>query len=294
MKSYTPDGEADIERLRAFVRRLPEPAATPDLDEAIQLASVQAATRWWEMEGEIVALAFVDDFNNLRFEIRPDLREGPVPDAVFAWGLACVLARNNQSGERATLDASFQSDNKWQIKLLEEYGFERSDLRTLNYARRLDGPLPQARLPDGFLIQSVSGEEEADALAALHRAAFGTPYMTAERRLAIMRAPGYEPALDLLAVAPDGALAAFCICGVNITGSPKTGYTDPLGTHPKFQRRGLAKALISTGLGLLKARGVEQATLGTSNKNLPMQRLAEAAGFAIESEKLWFSLDLPG
>jgi hypothetical protein len=45
-----------------------------------------------------------------------------------------------------------------------------------------------------------------------HRAAFGTEYLTVEERLATMREPEYDPELDLLAVAPDGRLAAYCMC----------------------------------------------------------------------------------
>ncbi len=114
--------------------------------------------------------------------------------------------------------------------------------------------------------------------------------MTAARRLAIMRAPTYERVLDLVAVAPDGELAAFCICSVEEPAGAKTvGFTDSIGTHPRYRRHGLAKALVTAGLRLLRQRGVATAELGTSSANKPMRRLAEALGFGRASEKLWFS-----
>ena len=80
----------------------------------------------------------------------------------------------------------------------------------------------------------------------MHRAALGTEYMTTENRLIIMSTSGYDPSLDLVAVAPDGSIAANCICSVNL--QDKIGFTDPVSTHPQFQRMGLARALLLTGL----------------------------------------------
>lgn len=63
-----------------------------------------------------------------------------------------------------------------------------------------------------------------------------------------------------------------------------------LGTHPTYQRLGLAKALIMTGMRLLKARGMDTALLGTSSKNAVMQHTAEAIGFRSVSNTLWYYL----
>lgn len=65
--------------------------------------------------------------------------------------------------------------------------------------------------------------------------------------------------------------------------------TDPIGVHPRFQRRGLGKAVVTAGLRLLKSSGVVTVGLGTGSNNLPMQCLAESLGFVRVSEKLWFS-----
>jgi ribosomal protein S18 acetylase RimI-like enzyme len=117
--------------------------------------------------------------------------------------------------------------------------------------------------------------------------------MTIEERLAMMRVPEYEAALDLLAVAPDGSLAAYCMCTISQEENERTGrqegYTDPVATHPDYQRLGLAQALLLTGCHELKQRGMETAVLGTSSQNIPMQRTAKAVGFQVQSTKLWFA-----
>jgi len=83
----------------------------------------------------------------------------------------------------------------------------------LQYARSLNEPISEYAFPPGFFLRHVEGEHEVESLVTLHRAAFGTENMTVEQRLAIMHAPQYERELDFVAVAPNGELSAFCICG---------------------------------------------------------------------------------
>ncbi len=135
-----------------------------------------------------------------------------------------------------------------------------------------------------------------NALVELQQAAFGTQNMTVDYRLAMMRVPEYDPQLDLLAVAPDGRLTAFCVGGVsaeeNVQTGLNAGWLDPIGTRPEFQRQGLARALMLTGLSLLKARGMDRATMNMSAANIAMQKTAEAVGFAVEATIAWFEKQL--
>ena len=149
------------------------------------------------------------------------------------------------------------------------------------------------------LPQTVTSTfDEAEALAALHLAAFGTPYMTTENRLTWMRAPGYKPELDLVVETSEGQLAAFCLGGIseqdNARTGRKDGYTDPVGVHPNFQRRGLARALLLSAFQRLKERGMETAKLSTGSWNIAMQTAAQAVGYQITATTLYFekALDL--
>jgi mycothiol synthase len=163
---------------------------------------------------------------------------------------------------------------------------------TLHCARSLSDPIPEPRVPEGFGIRHVAGEHEAEALAALHRAAFGTENMTTEGRLSWMRTPDYDPELDLVAVAPDGTLAAYVFCSIseeeNALSGREDGYTDPVATHPAFQRRGLARALLLTGFRLLKRRGVETAHTSTGSWNVAMRQTARSVGYRVESTTIFF------
>jgi ribosomal protein S18 acetylase RimI-like enzyme len=265
-----------------------------DLRELLSLSAVQANTRlWFGANNQVVGFALVDQYNNLRFEIDQQIALPSIEQEIVAWGVECLQRAMKERGLRLTLDASCCHDDTERIALLERNGFERQAMRSLRMVRSLEEPIPMPQVPAGFSIRQVVGEQEATALVELHRAAFSSENMTVEERLAMMRVPEYDSELDLLAVAPDGRLAAYCMCSINKEENKcsgrNEGYADPIATHPDFQRQGLAKALLLTGLRKLKERGVETAVLGTSSENVAMQRAAQAVGFRIRSTTLWFA-----
>jgi mycothiol synthase len=287
MRSYSFQSDLDLHAVRSLIKRLRE-STLVDFEENLLLASVRATTRLWWSDERLVGFAYVDDYNNLRFETDLGFPSARLADEIVTWGVGCMQARNAASGREDSLDTSCDAGQVRRIALLEQHGFVRQSVRSLQYARSLVEPVEEFLFPPGFTLRSVTGEGEVEALVALHRAAFGTQNMTVEQRLSIMHAPHYKPTLDLLAVAPTGDLAAFCICGFE-EGRPQNGYTDPIGTHPRYQRLGLGKAMVTAGLRALMQRGARVATLGTSSENVAMQRLAEGLGFGVVGERVWFA-----
>ncbi len=281
-------GDPDVQLMRDFIGSLTRPTTIVDFEETLQLITVRANTRLWLEDGMLAGFAYVDDYNNLWFELRDANRTTALEDALVTWGIACQRQRNAVSGIHDNLDASFAAQNDWQIALLQRWGFESSGECSLHYERSLDQPLPQPVLAPAFSIRPVRGVDEVEDLVVLHQATFGTENMTSEQRLAIMRAPLYQPGLDLVAVAPNGDLAAFCIGGFEDE-ERHIGYTDPVGTHPNYRRLGLAGALMATIMQHMSAQGALLVQTGTSSLNVGMQRLADSLGFRLVSETLWFS-----
>jgi len=288
MKSTPINDESDLERLHVFLAGLNPPLNLGDLEEQIQIPAIRSTLRLWQQGNEPVALAYVDSGNNLRYESTHGWRTTSLEQEILAWGIDCMRERNARTGHTDTLDASCRADDHAGLDFLNKNGFQLEDIRTLEYARSLVDPIPVFSIPPGFSLRCAAGEVEVHALVDLHRAAFGTDNMTVEERLAIMRAPSYIPELDLLLTTPLGELCAFCICSLSGDDS-HTGFTDPIGVHRDYQKRGLGKAILGAGLLSLQQRGATTAKLGTSSHNLPMQRLAESLGFTCVSEKLWFS-----
>jgi ribosomal protein S18 acetylase RimI-like enzyme len=265
-----------------------------DLYEELADPDTQITARLWETpQRQLVGFVYVSRYQNL-VDVFDERVFTPALEAEMMDGAVTAVRQRNQArGETQTLDASTLESDLSRTAMLERHGFERQAESSLLMACPLSGSIPEPVLPLGFTIRPMGGEAELEAYAALHRAAFGTQNMTADYRRTIMSAPDYIPELDLVAAAPNGELAAFCVCQIFPDDSPraggqKEGWTDPIGTHPAYQRLGLAKALMLAGMRLLQARGMDTALLGTSSENLPMQRLAEAVGFYKVSNTLWY------
>ncbi len=281
-------GPADLElmlalrdqtRPMAFTGEYPGKA---DIEEALADEAVRKSIRLWKEGCRLVAWAYVDCGANLCWELDAEY-ESALGEALVAWGESCVRSRCEEC-EALTLDASCREDDAGRLSFLASHGFRENGAVSLRMARSLTDAqaLPPPVLPAGYYIRSAKGKEEAGAIAETHRAAFGTDYMTEENRLAVMMTSLYDPALDLLAIAPDGAIAGYCTCAAG------TGTTDPVAVHPAHQRKGLAKALLVTGLSLLRTRGVRVARFTTDGLNIAMQKAGESAGFRAECKIIWF------
>jgi mycothiol synthase len=292
-------GDADLQAMIVLVSRRPaqrimDHPTILGLREFLGRSREWQNTRlWWDADGQLAGFAiFFDYVSQLDFEIAPGTASVEVATQANSWGEERARQLVGEPGESVVLRASCRDDHVERIALLEQLGFVRQERHTLHFVRSLSDLIPEPQVPEGFGIHHVAGEHEAETLAALHRAAFGTENMTAERRLSWMRTPDYDPELDLVAVAPDGTLAAYVFCSIseeeNALTRRKDGYTDPVATHPAYQRRGLARALLLTGFRLLKQRGVETARTSTGSWNVAMQRTAQSAGYRVESKQSFF------
>ena len=298
-RSY--EGEADLQVMTDLLlaarpaERIADYPSILDLQELFSRSGTHANMRLWEDDdGRLVGFAIVDlRQSSLHFEVVPQANGSNIATLIIAWGMERVQDAGRQPGESVELRTSCRGCYTERLALLERHGFVREEQCTLHMVRPLDEAIPTPQVPTGFAIRQVAGEHEAEALVALHRAAFGTENMTVEDRLSWMRVPEYDPELDLVAVAPDGTLAAYAFCSLsqeeNAISGRRDGYTDPLATHPAFQRRGLARALLLTGFGLLKQRGVETARLSTGSWNTAMQETARSVGFRVDSTTAFFA-----
>src|SRR5215208_6068551 len=286
--------EKDIQTILDLILRIRPPKylynypVKADIEENLASAATRANTRLWFDHDQPVGWAYVDEFNNLSWELDSEYEERLGADLV-EWGEACIRKKPT-NGRRTTLDSNCREEYGARISFLNHHGFTQTGETNVFMSRDLSQPIAKPNLPSGFVIRSVAGAQEAEEVASTHRAAFGTDYMTTENRLIIMNTSEYDPSLDLVVTAPDGAIAANCICSANQIS--KTGSTDPVLTHPSFQRLGLARALLLTGLRSLQERGMSSAHLGTSGNNLAMQQTAMSAGFRTAYKTLWFSKEV--
>jgi ribosomal protein S18 acetylase RimI-like enzyme len=290
------EGEKDFQTMLDLLNKIRPASQINDyptktsLEENLANEEVRANTKLWFDGSQPIGWACVDDSHNLLWELEKQYTE-PVGAEMVAWGVDCIR-KNLAVGEISTLDASCREDFNERLDFLSRHGFCQTEIVTVHMKRHLRKAdiIPGPELPQGFQIRSVKGVEEAEAIASTHRAAFGTEYMTTENRLVIMNTSDYDPTLDLVVVAPDGTIAAYCTCSVNE--QEKEGNTDPVATHPNYQHKGLAKALLLKGMQMLKERGMESANLGTRGDNIAMQKTAEAVGFFLAQRVFWFEKEI--
>ena len=292
--THTVDLQAMIDLLYSArpVTRLNDFPGENNLREMLATEPQQQHTRLWSSpDGSLIAFALVDAYNNLWFEMAAN--DDQLADQIIRWGVEDLCASVAEPDDALTLDTNCGDDNVERLALLKRHGFAEQPIRTLHMTRSLAEPIPEPQFPAGFSVRPIAGESEAEQVTALHQAAFGTNHLTLEDRLAIMRTPEYDPALDLIAIAPTGDFTGYCTGQINAAENARTGqqmgYTDPVAVHPAYQGRGLAKALLLSACRLLKQRGMTIATLGTSSENIAMQRAAEAAGYRIQSSKVWLA-----
>jgi ribosomal protein S18 acetylase RimI-like enzyme len=106
--------------------------------------------------------------------------------------------------------------------------------------------------------------EYAENRASAHANSFNPSKMTPDYYRGFMQAPGYDPDLDTVVVAPDGRFAAFTMGWIDPAN--RVGTFEPVGTHREFQRRGLGKAALLEGMRRLQARDM-MATVGCHAHN---------------------------
>jgi mycothiol synthase len=160
---------------------------------------------------------------------------------------------------------------------LEEMGYHREarHLDLIN-TRSLTEPIPEPDLPPGFIIRSAAGEAEVANLVKVHSGAFNSKW-TESSYLEVMRTPSYDVERELVVVAPDGTFAAFLIYWPDPVS--KSGLFEPVGCHKDFQRQGLTKALMYSGMQRMKAAGVQTALVLYHADNEAGRALYTSVGF---------------
>jgi mycothiol synthase len=187
------------------------------------------------------------------------------------------------------------ADQAGRIRDLERAGFvSQADMGEASWSKVLMRRPARARLADytlpaGVTIRPLAGQSEVSAYADLQRTVFGSKNMTAGWRSRTLQQPQYVPDLDLVAVAPDGSLVAFCICWLDKETDPVSGQVEPMGVHPDWRKSGLGRAILSEGLRRLGSHGASQVFVETDNYRDAALVLYESAGFRVIRDVLVYA-----
>lgn len=252
---------------------------------------------WSDENGELLAWAILQvPFWTIDYAYHPEFHHKIFPQILNWADEHAKKIVNTPSGHSAWFATAFASQVN-RIRDLEQAGFaSQADVGENSWSQVLMEHFMQipadANLPDDFHIRPLNGASEVEAYVELHRAVFESKNMTAEWRNHTLQRPEYISDLDLVAVAPNGQLAAFCICWLaKDAKGDVSGQIEPLGVHEKFRKLGLGRAIISEGLKRLKAKGAKHIYVYTDRDRNAALRLYESIGFRVLHDILLYRKD---
>ncbi|MCX6048494.1 MAG: GNAT family N-acetyltransferase [Chloroflexi bacterium] len=167
-------------------------------------------------------------------------------------------------------------ENSWSKVLMQQRGM---------------GAATSPMTPGKFVIRPLAGMSEVAAYVDLHQTVFESRSMTVAWRARTLQQPAYRPALDLVAVADDGRLAAFCLCWLDAGAYGIRGQVEPMGVYPDFRGFGVGRAILSEGLRRLYEQGAQEILVETDNFRNAAFALYESVGFRVMHDVLVFRKD---
>jgi ribosomal protein S18 acetylase RimI-like enzyme len=232
---------------------------------------------WEDPHNELLGFAIISMRHKaFDFMLHHDYWDHGLGDEIVDWCVDTIQTRSDEPAAELKIGAEVDDCDERRAALLERHGFSRRAPLFVYTTRSLIDDIPASRLPEGFLIRSATGVEEAGKLAEAHQGAFNSQW-TAEEYQRVMESPGYDPKRELVVVAPDGRFAAFCVIWLDILN--KQGLFEPVGTHPDFQRQGIGRALMVYGLREMQAQGIKTGVVLHETDNPASTALYKSLGF---------------
>ncbi len=240
----------------------PRVECTPgDLDWRMfrnEAVNPERSVRLWERgDGTLVGFAWLYPNGYLDLLVHPRSLCAAVVPGMLAWAEEQIryVSIGSDEAAPALIAWSLASDHPL-VEALELCGYAKTDGCYLHTLRPLDAEVSPVPLPPGYSVRAVHPDERS-AKAAVHRAAFGTERLTEAAWSRVMATPYYRPELDVVAVAPDGALAAFALGWLDPRN--EVGVLEPVGTAPSHRRLGLARAVCQEAVRRMQLAGARSA-----------------------------------
>lgn len=234
------------------------------VNENIFRFSLEAAVFLWEtMDGRLAAVLHPDGPGEAFLQVHPAFRSAELEVEMMAVAETQFATTQPGGGRRLALWA--HEGDPLRGDLLARRGYAR-DEHPEYQRRRMIAPIPDLQPAPGYTIRALGDDSELPARSWVSWRAFHPDepddrYEGWEWYQNVQRAPLYRRDLDLVAVAPDGELAAFCTVWCDDV--TRTAAFEPVGTHPAHQRRGLGRAIMAEGLRRAARLGATLATVGS-------------------------------
>jgi GNAT superfamily N-acetyltransferase len=245
------------------------------------------ALLWETSLGEIAAILNPENRNSFYLQVHPRHRTAELEKEMIR--VAEETLAKPEPGSRWGARIHAHEGDELREGILRKRGYILSGDRETQNRRLLFRPVPGSSIPPGFTIRSLGGAEELPARSWASWRGFhpGEPdekYEGWEWYRNIQRCPLYRRDLDIVATAPDGAIASFCTIWYD--DATRTAYYEPVATVPEYQRLGLGRACLLEGLRRLQQLGCQLAFVNSEEEG--PQRFYHAIGYeAHETLRAW-------
>lgn len=245
---------------------------------------------WHATEDKLIGFAILGEDPSFDCQVLPEYEWSGIETEALAWAEARLTELRMRDAKRWSGEfvSGARQDNPGQIAFLEQHGFwYRGKFAEVNMLRSLGEPIPGSALPEGCQVRALKEVGETANRAAAQREVWH-PWtvgkVSDEDYARFMRLPGYHRDLDVVAVTPDGVIAAYVNGWIDPVN--RIGDFGPVGALPAYRRQGLTRAVLLEGLRRMRARGMDRVCVSTTVSNTPARRLYESVGFRIVNQYL--------
>lgn len=197
------------------------------------------------------------------------------PEAV--WSRALEEIRTHAAGRAAV---PVQGNDPTLRQLVESSGLVPGEHSSTAWMDAADRPTVQSP-PAGFTVVDRARRR-------------GTPHPMRHRNGSAVEArlrecPLYDPELDLAVETGDGRTAGYSLYWFDPV--TKVGLVEPVRVEDEYQRRGLARAMLTTGLSRLARKGAQRMKIGYATE--AAAALYHGIGFQTTSTDTWYVQERP-
>jgi GNAT superfamily N-acetyltransferase len=227
---------------------------------------------WIDDEGPVAGVLLTSETNDA-WQCDPVIVPGaPGPEPGVLWTRAIEHAAKH-SAEGFEVPVS-EGDRTFQ-ELARRSGFTagyQDSTAWMDAAGRPSGPAPA----QGFVLIDRTQRQGAP-----HPMRHRNGDSVAQR---LEQCPLYDPALDLAVETADGRVAGYSLYWFDA--ATKVGLVEPVRVEDEFQRRGLARAMLSAGIDRLVKRGAQRVKI--SYESDAAGALYQGIGFRRTSASTWY------
>jgi len=217
---------------------------------------------WRNHAGELLSF-LIRYYNTTYLQVSPGFRF--LEPTMLDWAEAHWSDANH-----AIHTSAFAYDVQRQ-ELLMQRGYTDAGASAIERLYDLGHTYPEPRLLAGFRVASVAELGDCAGRIALEKAIWNADILDEAWFRGKSSAPNYSLDWDLVVVSPGGQQVAASLVWLDLRNH--TAEIDPLGVHPNYRRRGLARALVLESFRRLRTSGVHLVYIASNTANEAANRL---------------------